>query len=89
MTRIALGIAAGLAVSAIVVAVGGIVRGPRHPHTRLVAEDPSAPLARIAIHYEREGFAVHRIDVTPIYQLDGSLGCLVNVLARGVAPSKT
>jgi len=28
------------------------------------------------------GFAAG-FDVTPIYRLDGSLGCLVNVLARG------
>jgi hypothetical protein len=30
-----------------------------------------------------QGFEVHPIDVTPIYRLDGSLGCLVNVIARG------
>ena len=29
-----------------------------------------------------QGFEVHPIDVTPIYRLNGSLGCLVNVLAR-------
>ena len=33
--------------------------------------------------YEANGFEVHPIDVAPIYQLNGSLGCLVNVLARG------
>jgi hypothetical protein len=33
--------------------------------------------------YEAQGFEVHPIDVTPIYRLNGSLGCLVNVLARG------
>jgi hypothetical protein len=32
--------------------------------------------------YEGQGFVVHPIDVTPIYRLNGSLGCLVNVLAR-------
>jgi hypothetical protein len=32
--------------------------------------------------YEAQGFVVHPIDVTPIYHLNGSLGCLVNVLAR-------
>ncbi len=58
MKRIALGIAAGLVVSAIVVALGGLMRGPRHPHTRLVAEDPSAPLSRIAIHYAPAADAV-------------------------------
>jgi hypothetical protein len=36
--------------------------------------------------YEAQGFEVHPIDVTPIYGLNGSLGCLVNVLARGAAP---
>jgi hypothetical protein len=35
--------------------------------------------------YEQQGFEVHPIDVTPIYGLNGSLGCLVNVLARGPA----
>jgi hypothetical protein len=33
--------------------------------------------------YEGLGFEVHPIDVSPIYKLNGSLGCLVNVLARG------
>jgi hypothetical protein len=33
--------------------------------------------------WERQGFEVHPIDVSPIYRLNGSLGCLVNVLARG------
>jgi hypothetical protein len=33
--------------------------------------------------YEAQGFEVHRIDVSKIYHLNGSLGCLVNVLARG------
>jgi hypothetical protein len=32
--------------------------------------------------YEAQGFEVHPIDVSPIYRLNGSLGCLVNVLAR-------
>ncbi|MGE5181849.1 MAG: agmatine deiminase family protein, partial [Acidobacteriota bacterium] len=32
--------------------------------------------------YEAQGFEVHPIDVSPIYRLHGSLGCLVNVLAR-------
>ncbi|HET7500057.1 MAG TPA: hypothetical protein VFK02_03615 [Kofleriaceae bacterium] len=32
--------------------------------------------------YEAQGFAVVPIDVSPIYRLNGSLGCLVNVLAR-------
>lgn len=36
--------------------------------------------------YEAQGFVVHPIDVTPIYGLNGSLGCLVNVLSRGVTP---
>jgi hypothetical protein len=33
--------------------------------------------------WEGQGFEVHPIDVSPIYRLNGSLGCLVNVLARG------
>jgi hypothetical protein len=33
--------------------------------------------------YAAQGFEVHPIDVSSIYRLDGSLGCLVNVLARG------
>ncbi len=33
--------------------------------------------------YEAHGFEVRPIDVAPIYRLNGSLGCLVNVLARG------
>jgi len=36
--------------------------------------------------YEQQGFEVHPIDVTPIYRLNGSLGCLVNVLARISTP---
>lgn len=45
------GVAAGLVASAIVVAIGGLARGHTRPATRLVAEDASAPLSRIAIHY--------------------------------------
>lgn len=36
-----------------------------------------------AKQYEDLGYVVHTIDVAPIYQLNGSLGCLVNVMARG------
>jgi hypothetical protein len=36
--------------------------------------------------YETQGFEVHPIDVTPIYGLNGSLGCLVNVLQRRTSP---
>jgi len=32
--------------------------------------------------YEAQGFEVRPIDVSSIYRLNGSLGCLVNVLAR-------
>jgi hypothetical protein len=49
--RILLGIALGLLVSGGLLRVIGHVRGGRAPSTRLVAEDASAPLARIAIHY--------------------------------------
>ncbi len=45
------GVAAGLVASAVIVAVGGLARGNVRPSTRLVAEDASAPLSRIAIHY--------------------------------------
>jgi hypothetical protein len=33
--------------------------------------------------WEGQGCEVRPIDVSPIYRLNGSLGCLVNVLARG------
>jgi hypothetical protein len=42
---------------------------------------PTLDQAALAF-YEAQGFEVHPIDVTPIYRLNGSLGCLVNVLAR-------
>src|SRR5207342_3539978 len=45
------GIALGLVASAAVVHVAGIARGHNHTRTRLVAEDASAPLSRVAIHY--------------------------------------
>jgi len=45
------GIAAGLVASAAIVTVGGLARGSVTPATKLVAEDASAPLDRIAIHY--------------------------------------
>jgi len=48
--KIAGAIAAGLLVSAAIVTVGAVARDSR-PTTRLVAEDASAPLSRIAIHY--------------------------------------
>jgi hypothetical protein len=32
--------------------------------------------------YASLGYAVHRIDVSPIYHRNGSLGCLVNVISR-------
>jgi hypothetical protein len=44
-------IAAGVVVSMVIVAIGGLARGNVRPTTRLVAEDASAPLRRIAIHY--------------------------------------
>lgn len=45
------GVAAGLVASALIVAIGGLARGNVRPTTKLVAEDASAPLSRIAIHY--------------------------------------
>jgi hypothetical protein len=35
--------------------------------------------------YEQQGFEVHPIDVSRIYGLNGSLGCLVNVLAKSAS----
>jgi hypothetical protein len=49
--RVLAGIVAGLIASAMIVRVASCVRGHGHPHARLVAEDASAPLKRIAIHY--------------------------------------
>jgi hypothetical protein len=51
MKRLLAGIAAGLVASAILVQVAGLALGHARTHTRLVAEDPSAPLSRVAIHY--------------------------------------
>src|SRR5262245_2967328 len=51
MRRIVLGVAVGLVVSCAILWVLGLVRGSTGPATRLVAEDASAPLARVAIHY--------------------------------------
>lgn len=51
MRRILLGIALGLVVSCGLLRVVGHFRGGRAPSTRLVAEDASAPLSRVAIHY--------------------------------------
>ena len=44
-------------------------------------EQPALDAAAQKI-YEAEGFEVHPIDVSSIYRLNGSLGCLVNVLER-------
>ena len=56
--RIVGAIAAGLVVSAAIVTVGAFARGDNRPITRLVAEDASAPLSRIAIHYSPGNDAV-------------------------------
>jgi hypothetical protein len=45
------GIAAGLVASSLIIGVASVARGHRAVSTRLVAEDASAPLRRIAIHY--------------------------------------
>ncbi|MGE5186442.1 MAG: hypothetical protein ACM31C_30510, partial [Acidobacteriota bacterium] len=45
------GIAAGFVASVLVLQVVALARGPARTHARLVAEDASAPLARVAIHY--------------------------------------
>jgi hypothetical protein len=57
----------------------------RHGSTRVVyLPTYSLPALDAAAKqfYEAQGFEVHPIDVTSIYRLNGSLGCLVNVLAR-------
>ena len=51
MKRLLLGVAAGFLASVLVLQVVALARGPHRTHTRLVAEDASAPLSRIAIHY--------------------------------------
>lgn len=51
MRRILLGITIGLVASYAILWVLGPARGSTGPATRLVAEDASAPLSRIAIHY--------------------------------------
>jgi hypothetical protein len=49
--RVLRGVAAGIVISLVLLWGIGRVRGPAAVATRLVAEDASAPLARIAIHY--------------------------------------
>src|SRR5215470_11341213 len=51
MRRILVGGAIGLAISLVALWLLGLARGPGVARTRLVAEDASAPLRRIAIHY--------------------------------------
>src|SRR5271169_841756 len=51
MKRLLTGIVAGLVASLVILQIAGLARGHARPHTRLVAEDASAPLHRIAIHY--------------------------------------
>jgi hypothetical protein len=51
LRRTGTGIALGVIASVAVVWCIGVVRGTPRAATRLVAEDASAPLARIAIHY--------------------------------------
>jgi Porphyromonas-type peptidyl-arginine deiminase len=64
MRRIVLGVAGGFAASLVILCILGLARGSTGVHTRLVAEDGSAPLRRIAIHYapaaDRVAFAVWR-----------------------------
>jgi peptidyl-arginine deiminase len=51
LRRVLVGIGAGLVVGVLIVQLAGLARGEAHTRTRLVAEDASAPLRRIAIHY--------------------------------------
>src|SRR5438874_8027718 len=75
MRRIAGGIGAGLVASALILWLAGFAR-PRHVKTRLVAEDASAPLKTIAIHYAPAADAV----ALGVYQqLFAALGAEVQV----------
>ncbi len=38
--------------------------------------------------YEGRGYRVHPIDVSTLYQHNGSLGCLVNIVARRAAAAR-
>src|SRR3954471_24550898 len=49
--RILRGIALGIVISVVLLRLIGWVRGPAAVANRLVAEDASAPLSRVAIHY--------------------------------------
>jgi hypothetical protein len=51
MRRVLVGVVAGLIASMLVLQIAGLARGGARTHTRLVAEDASAPLSRVAIHY--------------------------------------
>jgi len=51
LRRVLVGIGAGLVAGILIVQLAGLARGGARVHTRLVAEDASAPLRRIAIHY--------------------------------------
>ena len=62
MRKLLAGIAAGFVASVLILRVVGLARGHATPTTRLVAEDASARLSRIAIHYapaaDRQAFAI-------------------------------
>src|SRR5262245_56656384 len=51
LRRILVGIGAGLVAGILIVQLAGLALGGHRPRGRLVAEDASAPLRRIAIHY--------------------------------------
>src|SRR5262245_34132936 len=51
MRRILAGVASGLVISLAILWLLGLARGSTVPITRRVAEDASAPLRRVAIHY--------------------------------------
>jgi hypothetical protein len=84
MRRIVVGIAMGLVAGCAILWVLGLARGSTVPATRLVAEDASAPLARIAIHYAP---AADRVAMPVWKQLFGVLPARVEVAVEVAAPA--
>jgi hypothetical protein len=76
MRRVLLGVAGGVVTSLVILWVIGLVRGGTTARTRLVAEDASAPLRRIAIHYAP---AADRVAVPVWTQLFAALPASVEV----------
>jgi len=83
MKKLVIGIAAGFVASILILRVVGIARGHAPPTTRLVAEDGSARLSQIAIHYapsaDRQALAIWK-------QLFAVLPARVDVQVEVAAP---